>query len=574
MTWQSRTSGIYFGPPERPIFGTLRVPHEQWSGCRVLLCPPVGFEGLFASTTLSFVASHLAEHIGACTLCLDYDGSGDSSGTDRDQRRVRAWIDSILSAIAWLDTNAPSNSPVAVVGLRAGALLAAKACAEYGRETALGLWVPPVSGRAFVRDQRAFNALTAAQPEAGLNKASRTFEANGYFFSDETITDLSELSLAKIATAPSPNVLLMSRSDLPPSEAIPANWRAMSTCRIVETPVADYVGLMQPPWLWDAPSESLTAILDWTRQFAYGSRLPLGPQPLAPLAEVSDGVLETSVRIGSSGLSAILTSPASGRSSELAILVTATFGYRIGPNRINVELARQLALRGISSLRIDVRGVGNNRDLDSSPPPTPYDASITDDVIDAINWARAEGYARLALHGICAGAFHAWRAAVLSRAPLRLVLANIEVFWPIDYGRADHSRYLAPAERLLARLRSEKRLLPLLRLAAEAGRKIADRAIEYAMGSLPTFLHPSGLPAVIYTLARNGTSAHFIFNGGDDGIGRYRRLTGLNRLLHEAHGVTVMEVIDGPDHSFTSCRSREQLIDAVVADLLRWSKAC
>lgn len=571
MTGQSGIRVIHFGAAQRPIFGVAHLPGGTWSGRRVVLCPPLGFEGLFATTTFAHVAAHLAEHVGALTLCVDYDGTGDSSGVDRDPGRVSAWIDSIHAAITWLEANAPSRSPVAVVGLRAGALLAAAACAERSQQTALGLWAPTPTGRAFVREQRAFNAMASAPSEVGSEGVSRAFEANGYFYSDETVADLEKLSLARSVDAPPAHLLLLLRSDLPMANVIPKHWReANADCAITETQTTDYVGLMQSPWLWEEPVESTAVLLRWVGQLPGDESATLVREPSTSPARVANGVVESAVRVGSRGLLAILTTPTAGTSRGLAVLVTSTFGYRIGPNRLNVEMARRLATYGVASLRIDVRGVGSHRDTSGEPPPTPYDGSLTDDVLDAVQWARDAGHLHLALHGVCAGAFHAWRAAMLSETPVRLVLANLETFWPIEYDRAAHNRYMIPKRSLSIRIRDESRIVPLLRLGIEAGRKVLARAREYAGGSLPSRLYPSGLPAQIDALARRGSTTRFIYSGGDDGIAHYRRFSGINRPLLEARGTVTLEVIDGPDHSFTSYRSRDQLIDAVAADLDRW----
>ena len=63
-------------------------------------------------------------------------------------------------------------------------------------------------------------------------------------------------------------------------------------------------------------------------------------------------------------LMGMVTTPASGDTAPVAcLMLNMGAGYRIGPRRINVKLARRLAQHGISSLRMDLSGLG-----DSSAP--------------------------------------------------------------------------------------------------------------------------------------------------------------------------------------------------------------
>lgn len=63
-------------------------------------------------------------------------------------------------------------------------------------------------------------------------------------------------------------------------------------------------------------------------------------------------------------LMGMVTTPASGDTAPVAcLMLNMGAGYRIGPRRINVKLARRLAQHGISSLRLDLSGLG-----DSSAP--------------------------------------------------------------------------------------------------------------------------------------------------------------------------------------------------------------
>ena len=553
----------------RPLFATLHIPDGAWTGRRVVLCPPLGYEGLFASTTLSHVAAHLAAHAGAAVLVLDYDGTGDSSGTDRDPGRVRAWLDSIHAAVRWLDEHAPSSSPVAVVGLRSGALLAAIACGERPERLALGLWAAQLTGRAFVREQRAFSALTTAGADA--DSADLGFDCNGFYFSQETAEALQPLSVVDAFTNAPAHLLVMHRAELPIARVIPPHLREPERgCAITEVQTSDFPGLMQAPWLWESPTESTAALVDWACQLPADAAATLRDvESASASAIVTPDATESALRIGRSKLFAILTKPSRGEPRALALLIGATVGYRIGHTRLHVEMARRFAQQGIASLRFDVTGVGGNRTTSPDPPPLPYEPRLTDDVLDAMQWAWDAGYRQLVLHGVCAGAFHAWRAALASEIPVRLVLANLEEYWPIRYTLEEHMRTLAPLEPIAARIARARHPRHLLRLGVELSKKVAKRLMVHVRANAPVGLHRSSFPTMLDTLARRGTATSLLYSAGDQGIPLYRRHAGRHLERLERTGAVALTVVEGADHSITSFAARSSLIEAMVIDLDR-----
>src|SRR5258708_36413059 len=98
MSMGARTQAFYFGPRGRPLFALLHRP-EKWTGARILLCPPLGYESMFAQLTMSDLAARLAAATGAVVMRPDYDGSGDSAGRDEDPDRVPMTLKSVHLAI-------------------------------------------------------------------------------------------------------------------------------------------------------------------------------------------------------------------------------------------------------------------------------------------------------------------------------------------------------------------------------------------------------------------------------------------------------------------------------------------
>ena len=108
-----------------------------------------------------------------------------------------------------------------------------------------------------------------------------------------------------------------------------------------------------------------------------------------------------------------LTLPATGIAAPAAPLGLVLFNsgvvHRIGPHRINVKLARQMALRGIPSIRFDLHGMGDSLRADGT---LPYEQQAVADLglaMDALQ--ESAGVARFALLGFCSGAVPSYLAA-------------------------------------------------------------------------------------------------------------------------------------------------------------------
>lgn len=164
MTGVERTP-LFFGPRARGLFGWLHSPSSNaphsWG---VIFCNPLGYEYICAHRTMRAYADAAAA-AGFASLRFDYDGTGDSAGSDEDPGRVDAWIRSIELAGEALRKIAGVENLV-LVGVRAGALLAAEASRRLPGVKALALHAPVQSARAYLRELRALRAAMGQVTDA------------------------------------------------------------------------------------------------------------------------------------------------------------------------------------------------------------------------------------------------------------------------------------------------------------------------------------------------------------------------------------------------------------------------
>ena len=158
---KTRIEPLVFGPKESPLFGMFTIPPHGIAVDRgVVICAPLGYENVIYHRQLGILARRLAAD-GRPTLRFDWPGTGDSAGDDRRSGLVEGYIDAVGTAVRTLRDHT-EVAEIDVIGLRIGATFAAAAAARGGIAANLVLWAPFTTGRAYVREMRAFQRLAAA----------------------------------------------------------------------------------------------------------------------------------------------------------------------------------------------------------------------------------------------------------------------------------------------------------------------------------------------------------------------------------------------------------------------------
>jgi alpha-beta hydrolase superfamily lysophospholipase len=171
---------------ERSLFTWHHPPPPSLQrGAGIVICPPLGYEYMSAYRTLRILATRLAA-IGFDVLRIDYDGMGNSTGNSDDPGRVAAWLRSISCAMA--ETRRLSGTrPIALAGLRAGALLALEAAAAAaGGVERLVIWSSFPSGRSYVHEVKAIACL-GEQQDSDENTAGAAVNVAGHIVTPETL---------------------------------------------------------------------------------------------------------------------------------------------------------------------------------------------------------------------------------------------------------------------------------------------------------------------------------------------------------------------------------------------------
>lgn len=172
-----------------------------------------------------------------------------------------------------------------------------------------------------------------------------------------------------------------------------------------------------------------------------------------------DVLTEEPLHFGQGGrLFGILTRPGipARNASKLPAFVFLSAGllHRVGPSRLHVRLARELAQSGFSSLRVDLAGKGDS-------PPRPDQQTIAADYEEILRVLEARlGRVPLVLAGLCSGADNAIRLTLKEPQVIGMVLLDPICFRDTGFwGRAMVMKYLHPARYIVWLNRRFKTLL-------------------------------------------------------------------------------------------------------------------
>lgn len=169
----------------------LRRANNVYRDRAVLFCYPGGHEYIRIHRAYRQLASQLNK-IGCHAFRFDYFGTGDSAG-DHHEIKMTRWIEDVHYAVKELQALS-SVRFVDLVGLRLGALIAAKVASEIKAVKRLVLWEPMLSGQEFIDEMKDHIARTGTS-ESNFIDNRQSLHLNGYEFSKESLQSIAEFSM-------------------------------------------------------------------------------------------------------------------------------------------------------------------------------------------------------------------------------------------------------------------------------------------------------------------------------------------------------------------------------------------
>lgn len=256
------------------------------------------------------------------------------------------------------------------------------------------------------------------------------------------------------------------------------------------------------------------------------------------------------------GLVGIITEPPPGVAhvdAPAVVFANVGLNHRVGPNRIFVDLARQLAAAGYVSLRFDLSGRG-----DSEPRRTTDSdlARATLDMREAMDFlTKKKGCRRFVLLGFCSGVDSAHATSLTDDRVVGAIFIDGYAYPNLGFWlRYLSVRNLQPARwRRYFRRRLERRV-------PSNGRRETGEVAEVFKREYPS---EDRFGADLDTLAARGVRMLFVFTGVADNHYNYRN------QLHDRFGhrdLVEAEYYVKADHVFSWEADRTMVLDRLV----RW----
>ena len=606
-----RRSAFYLPGRGTPIFAWLYCRPEGYDRRHgVIICPPAVYKQVHAHRALRHLAGRLAAE-SFPVLSIDPHGTGDSPGVGEDPDRLDTWLQNIGDSLAWMRETLGCER-VTLLGFRMGATLAALVARTQPVDDLI-LWAPVVSGRQYARELKVLSSVTLGRDKPPPQDGD-DIEPAGFVVTAETLAGISKIDLAAEAVQ-CPSVWLLNRDDMPEDVRL-ANRLRSDGVAIESTVFTGFAGMVALPHHSQLPEEALRAIvrrmiavrgpdtgagltpppraLPDTVSFAFQ------PDPQQPPATLS----ERPLLLGSApALFGILTEPPSAGDRPLLLFINGGASYRIGPNRLYVQMARTLALDGFRSVRLDLCGLGDSLTDDVTRENKSYPETFLRDIDLAINeLAKSHGVRKVILVGLCAGAYHAYRAAARLDNPL---LVQSIVINPLTFHWKEGMPYDAPALaelrdlqyylqmafkpgkwlRLLSgksdiSVRGAFKMLMSHRRALNEAEKPAGNAASVAVSGAATpnpakasvrDLLPDqsdNIPDELDKIARAGRRIAFFFSRNDQG--QHILMYAAKRTVQKMRRARKLELafIEDADHTLSARAARARLIRLVRASLL------
>jgi alpha-beta hydrolase superfamily lysophospholipase len=577
---------IVFGPPDRALLGFYHAPAGlPGRALAVVLCNPLGYEAMSVHRTYRHLAERLAAR-GFPALRFDYDGTGDSAGRSDDPGRVAAWVGGIKAALSEVRARAGTRT-VALFGVRFGATLATLAAAEDGDVESLIAWAPIVSGRLHVRELRAFRLIQDPRTPVPQRRDGSE-EVGGYVYTAETLSEMSAIDLFAESDRVAKRVLVLPPNERSRDESRFVGHLKASGVEATLAPGSGYARMMRDdPYESLVPFETMETVVEWLSEgIPTKAQAPASTLPASNVIRVADRdgkatLKETALLFGDGArLFGVLTEPQGTPRRDRPVLCFLNVGsnHHVGPHRMNVELARELASRGYPSFRFDAAGLGDSRVEPGVRENRIYTKDSIADVKSAMTLlGEVCGARRFVLVGLCSGAYLAFHTTIVDPRVVGQVLLSPYAFeWeegdPVTptmrkpfrstrfYTRAlfDHRVWLralrgdvelrAIAGALLERLQSQVDVKVPALSARLRGKRRPHNDVERAFGAI----------------CDRGVESLLVLSFEDGGVDMVAGYLGTDARKMRGRKNFSFEIVDGADHIFTTTASQ-----VVLRELLR-----
>jgi len=369
-----------------------------------VICPPLGQEYMSSHRTLRHLADAFAD-VDVASIRMDYLNTGNSSDTGVAYPSMSDCIESVVTLCEQLQRDEKIEN-IILLGFGLGASIAFQAAKQRDIHT-LVLWEPCIKGRRLLRELRLLSGVVGGR-ECEVN------DVVGLTLTGQLIGELEALDLENEEPTKAANTIYLYRNDRGPSQKLLASLGASNT-NAIQMAYEGYEGIV------DFPTETLVPYHVINRIVATVSRrVPeTATVSLECMNKTSrDNIIDTTVReelllFGANKLLfGVLAQPVDTVDKNQPVILFLNCGseHNVGPHRMYTRFSRKLAEKGGVSFRFDIEGIGDSFANGKNQDNMAYSPVAMKDIGEAIIVLKEYGFSRFILSGICAGAYHSFKA--------------------------------------------------------------------------------------------------------------------------------------------------------------------
>ena len=252
------------------------------------------------------------------------------------------------------------------------------------------------------------------------------------------------------------------------------------------------------------------------------------------------------------------------------LLLNSGILHRVGPNRLYVKLARNLAQLGFSVVRFDFSGIGDSDLRDDGRHLQTRWIDEVQHVMDSLS--SAWGVSSFGLIGICSGATISFKTACVDSRVTGAVLIN-----PQDHlhDGTDDSLSTQISERVTAQHNWRIALFSSLRgkkwrkaLRGEVNYRGVAKSLGVQLrdlfrGGTTSTPERSKIELALSNLRKEGVRVLHVYSEGDIGFDYLKMMMGDRITRLRARDDLEIEIIPGANHSFTLLDNQKALLESV-----------
>jgi len=560
---------------EDSIYCTLHVPTKKTRKKAVIIVGPIGPEYMHCHRSVKCLAQKIADN-GFYSIRYDHLGMGDSSSDLNNGDLMCKWMNSI-NAIKYYALENLSIDEVIVISLRSGALILAK----YMESNTLNFpifWYPYINGKRYIRDINIIDKLL----KIDITDENKNINGGGYPITPSAKKTLEEINLLNLKYKKGIELLIIEDSNVPSNTKF--NHVMANNFNINNQLLPGLSEMTQQAGLSIVPQVCLEKICDWINNSNNNDEILTDKQSDISLQDL-DGYdyNETVLKftINDKSIFGILTEPKNRQYNNIILLVNAGSAHHVGPNRLNVDLARQAASLNKASFRFDLSNLGDSNYSSEESLKNPYPMTATEDINVVINELSLLYDKELRLIGLCSGAhnlFHAILNSTNNKIKQFIIINPLSFYWKqgqtisapegnqSEIDENYYSNQLLDINKWISLITNPSKMLNVIVFATQyIKNKIYN--ITYKILALLNLKQPSQLESDLISIINRNIDISFLYSDGDPG---YKILNNQAPKLHTLYKNTDkfrIIKIKNADHTFSSIESRDKLITSILKSM-------